>query len=100
MDAYTIIYLIFFIPGILWIISIWLLSKWKFFKLFFVLNAVLVLAYSLYLIYGYPPFIGHDEYGIQRFGYIIFVPVLHVVINFFLSLVISLKLKGINSKKI
>lgn len=93
MDVFTIHLLIFLVPGALWITSLALLSKWKFFKLFFVLNAILVIAYLLYLIYGNPPFIGHDEYGLQRFGYVVFVPMVHIVLNFFLALIIRWRYK-------
>lgn len=87
--AYLLI-LICLVLGILWIINIPLLSKWKHNKLYFALNAVLFFSYTFYLIYGNPPFIGHDEYGLQRFGYIIFTPVVHIVISFFLTIIIRL----------
>ena len=98
MDVSTLLFLIFIVPGILWYISISLLSKWKYFKQFFVVNGILVLAYSLYLIYGNLPFIGHDEYGLQRMGYIIIVPIIHVAIGFFTALVIRWKSKKVEFK--
>jgi hypothetical protein len=44
---------------------------------------------SLYLIYGNLPFIGHDEYGHKRMGYIILVPMVHILINFVIALLIK-----------
>ena len=86
----------FLVPGILWAISISILSKWKHYRLFFVINTVLFISYLLYLIYGNLPFNGHDEYGIQRISYIIFVPTIHVIVNFFLAVLIRLKTKKSN----
>ncbi len=93
MDVVFLLVLIFLVPGILWYISMALLSNWKYFKLFFVLNAILVVGYSLYLIYADLPFIGHDEYGIQRLLYVIFVPIIHIVLIFLLAFFIKWRCK-------
>jgi hypothetical protein len=93
MGAAYLLILIFLVLGILWIINIPMLSKWKHNKLFFTLNATLFTVYTFYLTYGNPTFIGHDEYGLQRFGYIIFTPIVHIVISFFIVIFIRVGLK-------
>lgn len=91
MDTLTIIFLFFLIPGILLFVSLFWLAGWRHFRLYLTINVFTVAAYFLYLIYGNLPFIGHDEYGLQRLGYLIVVPVTHIYINFFLALWIKWK---------
>ncbi len=85
--------LITLVFGVQWLINIRMLSKWKHNKLLFTLNATLFIIYMFYLIYGNPPFIGQDEYGIQRLWFIIFIPIMHIVINLLLILIISWRYK-------
>ena len=82
------------VAGILWIISIRLLLKWKHFRLFLVINGILVLTYSYYLMYGSPSLIGHDEYGLQRVFYLLLFPILHIVVCFFIALGIRKQLNN------
>tara|TARA_B100000949_G_C14109061_1_gene377546 strand:+ start:137 stop:469 length:333 start_codon:yes stop_codon:yes gene_type:complete len=83
--------LIVIVIGTHWLINIAMLSKWKHNELVFVINTSLFIIYTLYLIFGHPWFIGHDEYGIQRLWFIITTPTIHVLLNFLLSLVIRLR---------
>ncbi|MBC73104.1 MAG: hypothetical protein CMH47_12735 [Muricauda sp.] len=86
--------LIVLVIGILWIINVPMLSKWKNNKLSFGLNTLLFIIYTLYLIYGNPPFIGHDEYGIRSLWFIILFPIIHIVINILFSIVIRLRFRS------
>ena len=85
--------LIVAIPPILWFVSIKVLSKWSYFKLFFAANTLLVLGYTLYLIYGDVFFIGIDPYGLQRLFYLFLVPTIHIVLNFLFSQIMRARLK-------
>ncbi len=91
MDTLAIIFLFFIIPGTLFYFSVLWLYEWKHFRRFLVLNILLTVGYTLYLIYGDPRFIGHDEYGLQRMAYLIIAPVAHIYINFFIALRIKCK---------
>ncbi|MAO18857.1 MAG: hypothetical protein CMH44_18665 [Muricauda sp.] len=86
--------LIVLVIGILWIINVPMLSKWKNNKLSFGLNTLLFIIYTFYLIYGNPPFIGHDEYGIRSLWFIILFPIIHIVINILFSIVIRLRFRS------
>ena len=86
--------LIVLVIGILWIINVPMLSKWKNNKLSFGLNTLLFIIYTFYLIYGNPPFIGHDEYGIRSLWFIILFPIIHIVINTLFSIVIRLRFRS------
>lgn len=94
MDTLTLIVLILLVLISILFLSISLISKWQYFRLFFIINAIITIGYFLYLIYGNLPFIGHDEYGIQRLFYILFVPVTHILINLVVVLIIRWKLKN------
>jgi len=48
---------------LLWLISLFLLRRWPYFRLFFICNLVVLAAYLVLI--GQFPF-GHDEYGLGR----------------------------------
>ncbi len=72
----------FCVPIILWLLSIYLLSDWKKFNLFFVINAILVITYLSYL----PQENLNDPYGLGNLIFIIEVLFTHVLVVFVFAL--------------
>lgn len=80
---------------VLWILSIYLVRKWKYFWAFFAINFAILAIYTTYTIYGNLDFLGHDEYGLGRLMMLFAIPLVHVLIVFILAMVINYRLKKI-----
>ncbi|TMM29618.1 hypothetical protein FDT66_10920 [Polaribacter aestuariivivens] len=88
---YLIFTALFFL--IIWIVSIYVLSYWKQFFRFLLLNTFLV-AFYLYVIIFYGKNIwGHDEYGLGALGRIILSFMFHTITVFIFSIYKSYQLK-------
>ncbi|EAR01252.1 hypothetical protein FB2170_11046 [Maribacter sp. HTCC2170] len=80
---------------VLWILSIYLVRKWKYFWIFFAVNFAILTIYTIYTIYGNLSFLGHDEYGLGRLIMLFAVPLIHVLVAFVLAIIIRYRLKKI-----
>ena len=80
---------------VLWILTIYLVRKWKYFWIFFATNLLIIAIYTAYLTYGDLNFIGHDEYGLPRLMVLVATPLLHVLISFIIAIIVSYRLKKI-----
>ena len=84
--------LILLVPMVLWIWSIYLLSNWDKFRVFFIANGILIIAYVAFLIYGKSIW-GHDEYGLGFLLRLATFLLSHVVIVFIFALIKKQRLK-------
>ncbi len=85
--------LILIVIILLCLMSIYLLRKWQRFWLFIGVNLLILLAYTIYLIYGKLSFLGSDEHSLGRLSLFITVPIVHVVITFVFALVKHFQMK-------
>jgi hypothetical protein len=87
------ILLILFIPIIMWIASIYLLSDWSKFKPFFIANAFLLITYVGIIIYGKTNIWEHDEYGLGMLFRLSICLLTHVLIVFVFAVIKYRQLK-------
>lgn len=80
---------------VLWMLSIYLVHKWKYFWVFFGINLIVLALYTTYTIYGNLEFLGHDEYGLGRLMMLFAIPIVHVLIAFIIAVVINYRLNKI-----
>ena len=80
---------------ILWLLSIYLVRKWKYFWVYFGINLIIIAIYTNYTVYGNLEFLGHDEYGLGRLMMLFAVPIVHVSISFIIAIVINYRLNKI-----
>jgi len=78
--------LIIQIPIIIWIASIYMLSDWNKFKLFFIANAISVFTYIGIIIYGKTTIWEHDEYGLGMLFRLSICLMSHVLIVFIFAI--------------
>ena len=93
------ILLIILVPLILWISSIYMLSEWNKFKIFFVTNGILIVAYVLVLIYGKSIW-GHDEYGLGFLYRLVVCLLAHVLIVFVFAIIKNRQMKKTIANKV
>jgi len=84
--------LIILVPISIWIVSIYMLSGWEKFNTFFIVNAILIIAYTGFLIYGKSIW-GHDEYGLGFLARLAICLLTHVLIVFVFAVVKNRQLK-------
>ncbi len=84
---------IWFIPLILWIFSIHLISEWKHFNKFFIANTILTITYLGLIIFTDLIVDYHDEYGLGRIITSLGALTVHIFCGFITSLVISRQMR-------
>jgi hypothetical protein len=85
---------IFVVLIILWIASILLLSAWKHFYKFILLNSGIIITYLCIIKFGGDYIWGHDEYGLGKILMLIFSLFLHTIISFIFALYINYTLRS------
>ena len=79
MFSFTFIAIALLVPA-LWVWNMLSLWNWRYFILFFPLNAVIVAAYIYGALTGAIGFSGHDEYGLGRIVFALEVLLTHVIL--------------------
>lgn len=80
------ILLIIMIPFVLWIISLYWLSRWTKFWAFFIFNFILLMGYTAFLSISKLEIIGTDPYGLRRLIFIAIVIIGHIISEFIFAL--------------
>jgi len=78
---------------IIWTISLVILSKWKHFWKFFLLNALVIATYLTILVNPELSNFDHDEYRLNRFFHIIIAVFIHIILGGLFALYKRGKLK-------
>ncbi len=76
----------------LWILSIYLVRKWKYFWAYFFINLLIVISYLIYILYGSLTFLGHDEYGLGRLFLLFSWPIKHAILGAVIAIIINRKI--------
>lgn len=77
----------------MWIASLYMTSRWKYFWHYFVANILIFIGYFTYLLNADLVWLGHDEYGLQRLFMMFLFPSIHVIIGFLIAIFIRYKSK-------
>ena len=92
------LFILIIIPVTLLLLSVFLLRKWKKASMFFLLNILLGIVYTIYIINGdLNYFIGHDEYGTQRLFLLFITPIIHTIIILLFSILMFIFIKKKNT---
>ena len=67
------------LPAFLWSISLYILSNWKWFWKFSILNGFLIIIYIPYILFGEIAYLSHDEYGIGRLMLLLLLLIIHAI---------------------
>lgn len=79
-----------------WIWSVYLIRKWNYFWTYFIINFLIVSGYTIYILYGELPFLGHDEYGLGRLFMLFAFPIGHAILGLLIALIIKWKITTAN----
>lgn len=85
--------LLLIFPFILWAFTLVLLSNWKYFLKFLILNIFLVIVYFCIIIYKGNYIFGHDEYGLKVFISLFICIITHILIGFIFAVYQNYKLR-------
>lgn len=78
----------------IWFISLFLLSYWKYFYKFLLINAIIVILYYVIIVYGKNYFWGSDPYGLGMFLRLVLTVICHTIIIFIFSIYKSFQLRN------
>ena len=73
--------------------SMWALRGWKHYWKFFGFNGLLVLTYVIILASPAFSYLGHDEYGLRRIGFIVVAPAIHIWLGGVFALYYRMRLR-------
>lgn len=88
-----------FIPFFLWAASLYLLSNWKWFWKFVIINTILIIIYIPYILFGKIAYLSHDEYGIGRAMLLFLVPIIHAIIALVFGIIKKVRMNYVSRNK-
>lgn len=91
MGTYILYFLLLLIP-ILWIVSIFMLRKWKHILIYSILNAFLIAVYFYLIFYSNYKIFLYDEYRLKKIFLFLYIIMSHTIVGFIFALVYKYKL--------
>lgn len=87
-----ILYLLLLLIPFLWIVSIFILRKWKHILIYTILNTLLIAIYFYTIFYSNYNIFLHDEYRLKKIFLFLYIIISHTIVGFIFSLVYKYKL--------
>jgi len=87
-----ILYLLLLLIPFLWIVSVFMLRKWKHILIYSILNALIIAIYFYIIFYSNYKIFLQDEYGLKKIFLFLYIIILHTIAGFIFALVYKYKL--------
>jgi hypothetical protein len=81
----------------LWLISLLLLARWRYFRPFFIVNLLVLCAYASVFTCTSWVHYGHDEYGLGRIVLLALASMVHVLVGFTVAVAFYFRRRALDS---
>ncbi len=86
-----ILYLLLLLIPVLWIVSVFILRKWKHILVYTIVNALLIAIYFYIIFYSNYKIFLHDEYRLKKIFLFLYIIMTHTIAGFIFAMVYKYK---------